>query len=359
MVSSRKAKCKRNQRGGSLGGGWGFSAASVGSGAPVINNPLTYSTGSSCLSAVRPGTLVGGWESLKTPGGLPGMNGGRRRRGGGKSRKSKSKKRQTQRGGRYGFDGSDQPTGTPWGGAMASAVKVPCEASYAALPATGPTLNMRAGELWSGATNVPAGTIPAQFGGSAPYATAFEAPTAVQGQTQMHLTVPTARYEVLPAGESSIRSAAGTNIAINRPLNWSEMSPACLKTGGGRSRKSRSRKSRSSHSRKSRSSHSRKSRSNRKSRNRKSRNRKSRQQGGGLGEDALKFLKNNNTDPVELTKSLLSRNPDGSYRALRKVIGQYTFTASGHPAQSVNLMVKETDSENEFTPVPLPYMGNH
>ena len=326
MVSSRKAKCKRNQRGGSLGGGWGFSAASVGSGAPVINNPLTYSTGSSCLSAVRPGTLVGGWESLKTPGGLPGMNGGSRRRGGGKS-KSKSKKRHTQRGGRYGFDGSDQPTGTPWGGAMASAVKVPCEASYAALPATGPTLNMRAGELWSGATNVPAGTIPAQFGGSAPYATAFEAPTAVQGQTQMHLTVPTARYEVLPAGESSIRSAAGTNIAINRPLNWSEMSPACLKTGGGRSRKSRSRKSR--------------------------------QQGGGLGEDALKFLKNNNTDPVELTKSLLSRNPDGSYRALRKVIGQYTFTASGHPAQSVNLMVKETDSENEFTPVPLPYMGNH
>jgi len=286
---------------------------------------------------------VGGWESLKTPGGLPGMNGGSRSRRGksrrGKSRRGKSRsskrskrsKRHTQRGGRYGFDGSDQPTGTPWGGAMASAVKVPCEASYAALPAAGPTLNMRAGELWSGATNIPAGTIPAQFGGSAPYATAFEPPAAVQGQTEMHLTVPTARYEVLPAGESSIRSAAGTNIAINRPLNWSEMSPACLKTGGGRSGKSRSR----------------------------NRNRKSRQQGGGLGEDALKFLKNNNTDPVELTKSLLSRNPDGSYTALRKVIGQYTFTASGHPAQSVNLMVKETDSENEFTSVPLPYMGNH
>ena len=263
MVSSRKAKCKRNQRGGSLGGGWGFSAASVGSGAPVINNPLTYSTGSSCLSAVRPGTLVGGWESLKTPGGLPGMNGGRRSRGSRKgksrSRKSRSRKsrsrsrksrsgksrRHTQRGGRYGFDGSDQASGTPWGGAMASAVKIPCEA----IPAAGPTLNMRAGDLWSGATNVPAGTIPAQFGGSAPYATAFEPPTAVQGQTQMHLTVPTARYEVLPAGESAIRSAAGTNIAINRPLNWSEMSPACLKTGGGRSRsrsRSRSRKNRKS-----------------------------------------------------------------------------------------------------------------
>ena len=166
MVSSRKAKCKRNQRGGSLGGGWGFSAASVGSGAPVINNPLTYSTGSSCLSAVRPGTLVGGWESLKTPGGLPGMNGGRRSRGSrkGKSRSRKSRsgksRRHTQRGGRYGFDGSDQASGTPWGGAMASAVKIPCEA----IPA-GPTLNMRAGDLWSGATNVPAGTIPAQFGG--------------------------------------------------------------------------------------------------------------------------------------------------------------------------------------------------
>ena len=345
MVSSRKAKCKRNQRGGSLGGGWGFSAASVGSGAPVINNPLTYSTGSSCLSAVRPGTLVGGWESLKTPGGLPGMNGGRRSRGSrkGKSRKGKSRsrsrksrsgksRRHTQRGGRYGFDGSDQASGTPWGGAMASAVKIPCEA----IPAAGPTLNMRAGDLWSGATNVPAGTIPAQFGGSAPYATAFEPPTAVQGQTQMHLTVPTARYEVLPAGESAIRSAAGTNIAINRPLNWSEMSPACLKTGGGRSR----------------------SRKNRKSRSRK--NRKSRQQGGGsVGEDALAFLKNNNTDPIELTKSLLSRNPDGSYTPLSKVIGKYTFTASGHPAQSVNLMVKETDSKNAFTSVPLPYMGNH
>jgi hypothetical protein len=43
-------------------------------------------------------------------------------------------------------------------------------------------------------------------------------------------------------GEPGIRSAAGTNLSIHRPLEWNQMTPACLKTGGGRRRSRRSRK---------------------------------------------------------------------------------------------------------------------
>jgi hypothetical protein len=43
-----------------------------------------------------------------------------------------------------------------------------------------------------------------------------------------------AGYGDLPAGEPGIRSAAGTNLSIHRPFDSTQMTPACLKTGGGR-----------------------------------------------------------------------------------------------------------------------------
>ena len=236
----RRATCKKNQKGGGAGGGWGFTAASVGTAGPVINNPLTYSNTGNCRAAVPTGVIAGGYDSLKTPGGLPGMNGGRRSR--------RQSRRRTQRGGRYGFDGASGVGGPPWGAPMASVARVPCEASHTPIPAAGQNLNMRDGSLWAGARGVPAGVMPPQFGGAtfvpslpSPYADAFAQPASASaaGGVPASLTVPTARYEDLPAGEPGIRSAAGTNLSIHRPLDWSQMTPACVKTGGRRSRKAK------------------------------------------------------------------------------------------------------------------------
>jgi len=52
----------------------------------------------------------------------------------------------------------------------------------------------------------------------------------------------------------------------------------------------------------------------------------------------------------ELLMELHQRNPDGSYRAGTKTIGNYTFRSEGHPAQSVTLWMKDTsipDSKEE------------
>ena len=259
----RRATCKKNQMGGGLGGGLGFSAS--GSGAPLINNPLTYSNVGNCRAAVPTGFIAGGYDSLKTPGGLPGMNGGSRRS------KSSRRSRRSQRGGRYGFMGESAGAGgAPWGAPMATATPIKCEASYTDLPAAHLNLNARDGGLWSGMRGVPAGILPPQFGGAtsvpslpAPYADAFAQPAAASaaGGVPASITVPTARYEDLPAGEPGIRSAAGTNLSIHRPLEWNQMTPACLKTGGGR----RSRRSKAKRSAK-------KSKSKRSRRSRRSRN---------------------------------------------------------------------------------------
>ena len=259
MAGNRSARCKRNQRGGGAGGGSGFTAASVGTGAPLINNPLTYANIGNCVAAVPTGTIAG-YESLKTPGGLPGMNGGRR-------------SRSRQRGGRYGFTGESAGAGgAPWGAPMATASRIPCEASYTPVPSASANLNMRDGDLWAGMRGVPAGVMPPQFGGAtfvpslpSPYGDAFAQPAAATGGVPASITVPTARYEDLPTGEPGIRSAAGTNLSIHRPLDWSQMTPACLKTGGGRKsakkskRSNRSAKKSKSSKRNNRNKHSRKS----------------------------------------------------------------------------------------------------
>jgi hypothetical protein len=79
-------------------------------------------------------------------------------------------------------------------------------------------LNVRGGELWSGA------------GGS------------------YGLMVPTARYTQLAGANDYIQSAAGTHEMINAPLGSAQMNPACLKTGGGRrgSKKAKTKKSKKS-----------------------------------------------------------------------------------------------------------------
>lgn len=250
MPGTRRAKCKRNQRGGGLGSTYGLNANSYG-GDGTISNPLAYSVSSSCVEAERPGFMASGYTGPKgLPGmsGMSGMSGGRRgrahgtqsttaRRGRKGSRKATrkgrkgsrkgSKKLRSQAGGRYGFDGSDlSGMGTPWGSARAAVEHVPCEASRAAIPDSGAAgmLNKVGGPLWDG-------PVPSQRGGAYP-ATASASDSAVY-------EAPTAGYTHLRNMGDSFQTAAGTYEMINVPENARIMSPACLKTGGGRRRSSR------------------------------------------------------------------------------------------------------------------------
>jgi hypothetical protein len=245
--SLRKSKCKRNQSGGGLGGGWGFSPSSLG---PTVNNVLAYEPIGNCRGGpdvVRPGFLEGGYTGPK---GLPGMSGGARRRRnsrkgrkGGKGRKA-SRKLRVQAGGRYGmgpFDGAGM--GTPWGSGIAPTMAVPCEASRSAIPDSGAanTLNKVGGPLWDTAAR-PAGS---QLGGGEAVAgnaapTSWSEPAATSQAAS--ITVPTAGLTHLRSPDDAIQTAAGTLEMINVPMNGRIMNPACLKTGGGRKSRKTSRK---------------------------------------------------------------------------------------------------------------------
>lgn len=243
--SLRKSKCKRNQSGGGLGGGWGFSPSSLG---PTVNNVLAYQPNGNCrggADVVRPGFLEGGYTGPK---GLPGMSGGsRRRRGNRKGRKGSRKNRRNfvQAGGRYGmgsFDGAGM--GTPWGSGIAPTMAVPCEASRTAIPDSGAAniLNKVGGPLWDSAAH-PAG---GQRGGGEAVAgnaaaTSWSEPAATSQAAS--ITVPTAGMTHLRSPDDVIQTGAGTLEMINIPMNGRIMNPACLTTGGGRKRRG-SRKSR-------------------------------------------------------------------------------------------------------------------
>jgi len=234
--SNRRARCKRNMKGGGFGGSWGFdsSAAAGASTLHTMNNPLAYSSGDSCQGGdVRPGYLTGGVAATGLPGATATFanqflhtrqNGGKRNgsRKNKKSRKTTRKYRQT--GGRYGFVAPDPSiaSGTPWGTTYPTVTHIPCEATRSMNPPSGAadTLNVQGGYLWSGK------------GG------------AQQAMTPSPLDVmaPTARYTQLENPGDVLQSAAGTNLMINKPMGSNEMNPACLKTGGGR-RKNRKNKS--------------------------------------------------------------------------------------------------------------------
>jgi hypothetical protein len=243
--SLRKSKCKRNQAGGGLGGGWGFSPSSLG---PIVNNVLAYEPIGNCRGGpdvVRPGYLEGGYTGPK---GLPGMSGGsrRRRRSNRKtSRKGRKNRRKfVQAGGRYGmgsFDGAGM--GTPWGSGIAPTMAIPCEASRSAIPDSGAAnvLNKVGGPLWDTAVR-PAGS---QLGGGEAVAgnaaaTSWSEPAATSQAAS--ITVPTAGLTHLRSPDDAIQTAAGTLEMINVPMNGRIMNPACLTTGGGRRRSSKSRK---------------------------------------------------------------------------------------------------------------------
>ena len=215
MPATRKVSCKRNnkQMGGGLGGVLTFAPASH-----TMNNPLAVGSGSSCMAAVRPGTI-----GSFTPHGLPGMSGGRRGR--------KGKKTKKQRGGAYGFSGAAGiVAGYPGAASYAPVSTIGCTgASQTAIPASGAagSLNARDSYLWD---KPPGGASPLQSGGS----------------YQLGETMRTAAYTTLSnTPNSTFGTAAGTLMNVNVPLDG--RSSGCPMKGGRRGRNSRkSRKSKKS-----------------------------------------------------------------------------------------------------------------
>lgn len=241
-----KAKCtrntRRNQQGGGAGGGWGFSPEPVG---PLVNNALAYKEIGNCrdATALRPGYIPNGYDSLRVHGGLPGMKGGSRKqrrnqKKNKKNKQSRSRKNQTRRlkvqsGGRYGFDPemASLVGGTPTTSGYAPIAHVPCEASRSQIPDSGASgvLNSRASYLWDSPAASATGTGGKQAGGGVGVSG-----NPISGAPFQEM--PTAHYADNTA--QPIRSAAGTNIMVHTPYNYSHMNQACLKTGGGRKKKS-------------------------------------------------------------------------------------------------------------------------
>ena len=217
MPATRKVGCRRNkkQMGGGLGGVLTFAPASH-----TINNPLAVGSTSSCLAAVRPGTI-----GSFTPHGLPGMSGGRRK--GKKSRNTRKSKKQS--GGAYGFSGETGiVAGYPGAATYTPVTSIGCTgASQTAVPLSGAagSLNRTGGELWDGQP-----TSALQRGGS----------------YQLGETLRTAAYTQLDGSpNSTFGTAAGTVLSVNIPVDGRVGAP-CGQKGGRRNRKSKKAKSKKS-----------------------------------------------------------------------------------------------------------------
>ena len=222
MPATRRVNCKRNrQHGGGLGGVVNSTPASFGH---LVNNPLSWSAGSSCLSEPRPGFISG-----YSPHGLPGFQAGGSRKGKSKSKsKSKSKKTRKQRGGAYGFTGgAGIVAGYPGGASYAPMTHIGCTGSSGSeIPDSGAadTLNRTGGPLWDGPK-----TSALQRGG------AYE----------LGETLKTAGYSSLvPGANGVIPTAAGTLLSVNVPTDGRIAGGACgiYPQRGGRS-KSKGKKS--------------------------------------------------------------------------------------------------------------------
>ena len=226
MPATRRRSCKRNnkQRGGGLGG---VSTFSPHSSAHLVQNPMAWGTGSSCLAEPRPGFL-----SSYSPHGLPGFQSGGRRKGkrsGSKRGGSKrsSKKRGTQRGGAYGFvGGAGIVGGYPGGASYAPMTHIGCTGSIGSeIPDSGAadSLNRVGGPLWDGPK-----TSGLQRGG------AYE----------LGETLKTAGYSSLQPGAHGVfPTAAGTLASVNVPMDGRMAGGACgvypQKGGRKASRKNR------------------------------------------------------------------------------------------------------------------------
>ena len=190
-------KTGKKYRGGGLGQTYTLGSPLV----PGVDTGISFAPQSSCMAADRPGMVAAPTMGL----GLPGMGGGRRKRSKGSrkasrkaSRKGSRKGSRKMRGGRYSFDLQSSATfgGTPWGSGIPQVMSIPCESARAN------PLNQ------------------VQMGG-------------VGGVDSAFYAAPTAGYTNTP---STWVGSTGSPVQLQTPYEARTMNPACLLTGGKRSR---------------------------------------------------------------------------------------------------------------------------
>jgi len=245
-----------------------------------------------CLAAVKPDVM--GFSGFK---GLPGMAGGAKRRRG-------SRRAHKQRGGGYGFvSAAGAPVGAVWAGGLAPMSRIPSETA-----------------------NTIRNPFNPQTGGAVALTGA-----PVGGDNQAYYA-PTAGYS---NGASTWVGSTGSPALVQTPYDARAMNNACLKTGGARRSRKASRKGRKG---------SRKGRKDRKIRYM--------ARGGGVKEDALKVLQNNNINTERFLTELINGR-----RANPTTLDGYTFKSLG---VSVNFDLhakKESDPDSEY--VKIFFMSDH
>lgn len=181
----------RKHRGGGLGQIYSIGGPLT-PGAPIGNTGVVIPQ-SSCLATPRFGEISPPTTGL----GLPGLSGGGR----GKRKGATRGKKYRQRGGRYGFDlGAPlNPSAGPGFGGIPQVMRIPCEA------AVSNPLN------------------PVQMGG-------------VGGVDSAFYAARTAGYTNTP---STWVGSTGSPSLLQTPVDARVTPPVCLKTGGGRKKKTR------------------------------------------------------------------------------------------------------------------------
>jgi hypothetical protein len=173
-----------------------------------------------CLAAAKTDTL-----GYSGPKGLPGLSGG----GAYRNRKQQRKHRK-QSGGRYGFvDAAGMPPSTPALGGLAPMTRIACESSTPNPLNPGPHTPSTAP---MGAASDPKPFVMA--GGAVQGIPATVGFTGTADAAAYY--APTAGYSNAPSTQVS---STGSPWLTQIPYGAREMTPACIKTGGGMSRRRR------------------------------------------------------------------------------------------------------------------------
>lgn len=238
--------CGRNQIGGNLGAGYAVVPTPVDPTHPFIGNSARIDNITSCR-AQTPDYAI----TPPPAHGLPGMYGGKRRRVG----KRKSRSRRAMKGGAYTFNLTSEPV--PIGAALSQGgypevQKLGCQGTITNPLNQGP----HTGSNPTGANSVNQWSLGAALaksmtggaeptgvqnpvGVGSPYLDLKAIPGTPGGTGSPFLTSPTAGYDNKP---STWTDSVGAPVQLQIPYNARIMNPACLKTGGGKKRKTHRRR---------------------------------------------------------------------------------------------------------------------
>lgn len=242
--------CGRNQIGGNVGAGYAVVPTPVDPTHPFIGNSARIDNITSCR-AQTPDYAI----TPPPAHGLPGMYGGKRRRGAKRKGSRRTRSRRAMKGGAYTFNLTSEPV--PIGAALSQGgypevQKLGCQGTitnplnmgpHTGSNPTGPN-SVNQWALGASIANKMSGGgeptgVQNPVGTGSPYLDLKAIPGTPGGTGSPFLTSPTAGYDNKP---SSWLDSVGAPVQLQIPYNARIMNPACIKTGGGKKRKTQRRR---------------------------------------------------------------------------------------------------------------------